>query len=219
MIDLAEVAPGEVVSAEKVGALIAAVKAISRTRANEPVRLLKAEAGWVLEVGGKWVEIFFDDFNTENGGEQAANWDAFANWTVYLNFVDVIASTPGNPTGGDGLFVDMQGTTGDTTPDGPGFLAGIRTTVNFTTAGKYRLSWRMSGSQRGANTDVTVSVGTAYNEVFNLLASDDWQVYRRTFTVNGNGGAIQIANRVTNQSVGTVDRGALIDNVKLERFE
>ena len=218
MNEIPTVEPGELLSAEKVNALLGAAKICFNTKAKSPVELVKADAGWVIGGGKEWVSIFYDDFNTENGGAVSGNYDAFLNWEVYLNFVDLANSL--TIPGADGLFVDMVGTTGSTVPEGTGFIGGVRTIETWLTRGRYRLSWRMSGSQRGANSDVTVSLGTAFNQVFSLASADPWADYTFTFTVTAaTGGKIQFHCRTTNQNPSTIDRGAGIDNVRLERFQ
>lgn len=217
MIELETVMPGEPVTAEKHNQLLSAIRRCRGTVAKEPAKLAKADAGWVLSAG-QWVTIFYDDFNTENGGIVEGNYIDFANWEVYLNFVD-LANSLTIPLA-DGLFVDMVGSTGLTTPEGAGFIGGIRTYEQWVTPARYRLSWLMSGSQRGANSDVTVSLGTAYNQLFSLPSASPWTQYTFEFRVTEvTGGKIQIHNRTTNQSPATLDRGCGIDNVRLERFE
>lgn len=216
---LREVQPGETPSAAHWNELTRAVKRAWESRGVEPYRLHKAMAGWVL-TGGQWVEIFYDDFNTENGGSQASNWTGWLNWTVTPGyFMDLIASTPGNPTGGDGLFVDLQGSTGNTTPGGDGYLSEFQTDTTWTDRGRYRLSFRLGGSQRTANSTVRVRLGTALDETLTLASADDWADYTYTFRINGDGGSIRFNNETINQTAGTVDRGAILDNVRLEIFQ
>ncbi len=88
--------------------------------------------------------IFFDDFNTENGGVTALSYTGFANWTVNSGSVDLIgdggpfALVPLVPS--HGLYIDMDGTTN---------AAGtMQSAVLALGAGTYELTFDLAGSQR-----------------------------------------------------------------------
>lgn len=59
--------------------------------------------------------VFEDNFDTQNGGLVAQNFNGFSQWSVFNGTVDLIGSaTPGNALAdvypGNGLYVDLDGT-------------------------------------------------------------------------------------------------------------
>ena len=59
------------------------------------------------------VTVFSDDFDAENGGAGVLNYGGFANWTVSNGTVDLIGNGFIDLLPGHGLYVDMDGSTGD----------------------------------------------------------------------------------------------------------
>ena len=100
--------------------------------------------------------IFFDDFNTENGGVELFNYSGFANFAVSDGTVDLIGGGGANDLlPGNGMYVDLDGSTRD---------AGVMTSGVFNLpAGDYRLLFDMAGSQRGSTDDAFINVFGALN--------------------------------------------------------
>ena len=57
--------------------------------------------------------VFFDDFNAENGGVGQTNYTGFANWAVQDGTVDLIGNGFFDFFPGNGLYVDVDGSSGD----------------------------------------------------------------------------------------------------------
>ena len=96
--------------------------------------------------------IFSDDFNAENGGVGALNYTGFANWGVsgVGETVDLIGNGFFDFYPGNGLYVDLDGSTGN---------AGVLTTNSFFGPGSYVLSFNLAGSTRGDTNTVIVRFG------------------------------------------------------------
>jgi len=107
-----------------------------------------------------------DNFNSES---QGLNYNSFANWDVSNGTVDLIG--PGFfPLCGGSNCVDLDGSTGN---------AGDLTTKDAFSIGKYELTFRIAGSQRGQNADgVTVTFGDM-NESFKKASTDPFELITR----------------------------------------
>ncbi|KAA0235900.1 MAG: PEP-CTERM sorting domain-containing protein [Armatimonadetes bacterium] len=153
-------------------------------RMNDPLecismknRLLIAVVGGTLAVPSLSMAIFYDNFDTENGGVSSLNYGSFANWDVSGGTVDLIANGAYGLSG-SGMFVDMDGSTSN---------AGVLTTKTaFALSGgtTYVLRFSISGNQRGgADDSMTVSLGSLYSEVFTRSAAAPWEVVERNIFV------------------------------------
>ena len=150
--------------------------------------------------------IFFDDFNSENGGKEELNYTGFANWKVTDGTVDLIGNggkfdfLPGN-----GLYVDMDGSTGQ---------AGRMISSNAIqlTAGTYELSYMLAGNQRNtANETVHVNVYAGVSAASHSLSKmDPFTVFKQRFTLDSDQSIT-----ISFQGVGGDNIGMLLDNVKL----
>jgi len=153
------------------------------------------------------VAVFSDNFDAENGGAEALNYTGFANWTVSNGSVDLIGNggrfdfLPGN-----GLYVDMDGSTGD---------AGKLTSVGLSLdPGDYVLSYDLAGNQRnGSDERVDVAVETGVASAFHSLSEDD---PFQTFFLNFSLTSAHTVN-LTFEGQGGDKVGMLLDNVLLER--
>jgi hypothetical protein len=156
---------------------------------------------------------FSDDFNSENGGiGSVLRYTGFAQWDITSGNVDLIIDGHGNPPTpqlfGDGMFLDMVGTdthNGEiTTKDSFDFEPGITYTLKFDLSGNPRAG--------AANQEsVSVAVGTIYQEIFSLNASDPWQTITRSFTVG-----TTTSEKLSFSGTGTaMNLGMLLDNVNL----
>lgn len=145
--------------------------------------------------------VFSDNFNAENGGVGALNYYGFANWTVNPGSVDLIGNSFFDFYPGNGLYVDLDGTTG---------FAGTMTSKNIAVGpGNYALTFDLGGSQRGdVNTvDVSVQVGLA-SQVYTVNSADPLTLETIDFSV----GAAQNINLVFH-NLGGDNVGAILDNV------
>src|ERR1700722_6621813 len=121
--------------------------------------------------------VFSDSFNTENGGVPTLNYFGFANWTVPVGSVDLIGNGFFDLLPGNGLYVDMDGST-----DQAGSLLSKSISVG---AGTYVFSYDLAGSQRGPSTALTASVlGVAgATQTTTSASSDPFAVFSIGFTV------------------------------------
>ena len=149
--------------------------------------------------------IFFDDFNGENGGVGALNYSSFLKWNVSDGTVDLIGNGFYDFLPGNGLYVDMDGSTGN---------AGkmITSQVISLQAGTYELSYMLAGNHRNGSTeavDVEVTVGI-FSASHSLLQNDPFTLFTQQFTLaSAQNVAISFAG------VGGDNIGMLLDNVKL----
>jgi hypothetical protein len=178
--------------------------------------------------------IFSDNFNSENGGVSFLNYGtpnqsgnggagflntSFAKWTVTAGTVDLIghSATGFNSGGGteydlipgNGLYVDLDGTTGNgAVPAGT-----ITSTAIALGAGTYQLSFSLAGDQRGgtANTQISVLTGVVAPYVITLGSSSPFTTYTVGFTL----ASAQSVNLVFSDTDAADQMGALLDNVVL----
>lgn len=152
--------------------------------------------------------VFFDDFNGENGGVSSLNYNSFANWTVVpgSGTVDLIGNKIFDFYPGNGLYVDMDGSTGN---------AGVLQSkpISVVTGNKYIFKFDLAGNARGGADDfMVVDVHISdYSEIFVVKAIDAWQTIVREVTIFGNSPTAYIRfNHAGGDNV-----GAIIDNVSL----
>lgn len=107
--------------------------------------------------------LLSDNFDTENGGVTTINHDSFANWVVSDGSVDLIGPGLADVYPGNGLYLDLDGTTND---------AGVLTSAETFSLlpGEYELRFDLgdvsfSLGQGGPN-NMTVSLGNLYTETF-----------------------------------------------------
>lgn len=151
---------------------------------------------------GQAAIVFSDNFDSENGGVGVLNYAGFANWTVSAGTVDLIGNGFFDFYPGNGLYVDLDGSTGN---------AGVLTSTALTLApGTYTLQFVLAGSTRGDTNIVDVSLGALYSETFTRASSDPFAVVTRTIVV----GAPTIASLAFSNAGGD-NLGAILDNVVL----
>ena len=158
--------------------------------------------------------IFSDNFDSENGGHGALNYNSFANWTVSYGTVDLIGNgfydvMKGK---GSGLYVDLDGSTHN---------AGIMTHMAWLGAGNYTLSFDLAGNQRNdspENTTVNIAVlvgdGTGAHQTISLAKDAGFTRYSLNFSLTDllpfNGVMFSFGD-ASNDNI-----GMLLDNVSLE---
>ena len=150
--------------------------------------------------------IFSDNFNAENGGVGVVNYSGFANWTVSAGTVDLIGNGYYDFLPGNGLYVDMDGSTGN---------AGIMTNNLSLAAGNYVLSYNLAGNQLNGSTeqvDVQVALGSLVNATHSLNQNDPFTTFIQSFTVSSP--TIADLSFIGN---GGDNIGMLLDNIVLEQ--
>jgi hypothetical protein len=145
--------------------------------------------------------IFDDDFNGENAGIGTLNYASFPKWSVTSGTVDLIGNGFYDFLPGQGLFIDLDGSTSD---------AGLFSTGDFSlTPGTYSVSFSLAGNHRGGSDDVTVSFGD-WSHTYNLLANDPLTTRTVEVVVPQ-----QRLARLTFQNSGGDNVGALLDDVRI----
>lgn len=160
----------------------------------------------LLAVSSKAAVIFQDNFNSEHGGVGILNYTGFANWTVSNGTVDLIGNGYFDFYPGNGLYVDLDGSTSQA-----GKL--ISTSLSLG-AGTYVLSFDLGGSTRsgydlGNTVDVNVELGVA-SQTYSLATTDPLLTRTIIFTL-GSAQTIDLAFH----NLGGDNVGAILDNVSL----
>lgn len=154
--------------------------------------------------GLRAANVFSDNFNSENGGIGVLNYGGFSNFSVGSGTVDLIGNGFFDFYPGNGLFVDLDGSSGD---------AGVMTSsAILLPAGSYVLSFQLGGSQRGSSESVSVSVDLGITAgAYVLPSSSPLTTYTLPFSV----GAPTSINLVFSNTGGD-NIGAILDNVSLD---
>ncbi len=171
--------------------------------------------------------IFFDDFNTDNGGHGALNFNGFKNWTISDGTVDLIGEgTSWNyvPKAGYGLYVDLDGSTQNagvmTSKQSFSFEPGFVYTLSFDLAGN-NLPGNSTAYPANDSARVTVFLETGntvlMSQDITKFRTDSFQTYSLSYSVaNALSAPVKLrfeglaANGVLGDNV-----GLLLDNVKL----
>ena len=145
--------------------------------------------------------VFFDDFDSSNGGVGALNFHSFADgWTITSGSVDLIGNGYYDLVPGHGLYLDLDGSTGQ----------GATLTRQFALGpGSYQLDYLLAGSQRGDTNLVDVSFGTSSTS-HQIASGDGPTAYSLALTLTS---AETVS--VTFRQYGTDNMGALLDNVSV----
>jgi hypothetical protein len=152
-------------------------------------------------------DMFFDDFNSENGGNYKLNYNNLTNWNVTDGTVDLIGvGSPWNWFPAHGLYLDMDGSTGDA-----GKIS-IKTAFNLA-PGTYTLSFDLAGNQRDGRSEeveVLMDLGNLVNEKYSLGRYDPFTTFSETFTVTTAG-----SYDLSFEGAGGDNIGMLLDNVRV----
>jgi hypothetical protein len=148
--------------------------------------------------------LFSDNFNSENGGVGQLNYYGFANWTVTNGSVDLIGNGFFDFLPGNGLYVDLDGSTNQ---------AGTMVSNPISLlAGSYLFQFDLAGSQRGTMEPVVASVdqglSTLASQNYNLPSSQPFTFYSIPFTVAAPGTVT-----LSFSETGNSNMGELLDNV------
>jgi PEP-CTERM motif len=145
--------------------------------------------------------ILQDDFNSENGGVGVLNYNNFANWTVSNGTVDLIGNGFFDFYPGDGLYVDLDGSTNQ---------AGLLSSKIIFAPGSYVVSFDLGGSQRegydnGNVVDITMGISD-FSTSITRNTSDPLQLFTYNVTIT-------TAGSLTFHNLGGDNVGAILDNV------
>jgi hypothetical protein len=147
--------------------------------------------------------LFSDNFNSENGGVPVLNYYGFANWTVTSGSVDLIGNGYFDFLPGNGLYVDLDGSTNQA-----GTMVSKPMALD---AGSYLFQFDLAGSQRGPIEPVTASVNNDIaSQVYALPSSQPFTTFDIPFTL-----ATPQSITLSFAEVGNSDEGLLLDNVDL----
>ena len=156
--------------------------------------------------------LFFDDFNSENGGNGALNYTAFANFTITSGTVDLCGGAfCGLLPASTGMYIDLDGSSNN---------AGLMTENGFALgAGDYALQFDLAGSHRNSTEIVTVKVFGGLNanyatSTYTLFSNDPLTTMTMLFTL---GAADTI--KFSFDNFGGDNVGALLDNVRLSSVD
>jgi hypothetical protein len=161
--------------------------------------MLSAAAFLIVTVGGARADLI-DNFNSENGGVGVLNYFGFANWKVTSGSVDLIGNGFFDFYPGNGLYVDLDGSTNH---------GGTMVTKQTFAAGTYAVSFDLAGSARGDVNIVDVAFGP-FTESFTVPSNQPYTLITRSVTLPG---PAQFS--ITNE--GGDDVGAILDNVSIIR--
>jgi hypothetical protein len=138
--------------------------------------------------------VLSDTFNSENGGIPTLNYSGFANWNVTSGSVDLIGNGSFDFYPGNGLYVDLDGSTGQ-----PGQLT---SKLSFS-PGSYVLTFDLGGNARGdANKITDIALGS-FSTSLNLASASPYQLYSYTFTTTG-GNLVFTDLTGGNQNIGNI---------------
>lgn len=154
--------------------------------------------------------IFSDDFNSENGGNQALNYNSFANWNVTDGTVDLLGAGVFAgaciAAGGAPVCVDLDGSTND---------AGIMTTktsFSFLAGQTYDLTFDLAGSPSSDNNTVLIEVEIVPLSLTSITVLGGEPFSTRTITVMP---LVDATGPISFENLGGDNIGALLDNVVL----
>jgi hypothetical protein len=158
------------------------------------------------------IVVFSDDFNGENGGVANAgtlNYTGFANWSVTSGSVDLIGNGYFDFYAGNGLYVDLHGTTNQ-----PGQM----TTTQIFAPGIYNVSLLIGGNARDDDPKTSELTAGPFVGILTLNSGDPleltptgniaiyspWQLVIADLADNGNQNIGNVIDNVTIDRVGAV---------------
>lgn len=155
------------------------------------------------------VTLFSEDFNADNGGVAATNYIGFGNFNVIAGTVDLIGNGFADFFPGNGLYVDLDGTSLN------GGSLESRFSFVLEAGRSYQLKFDLGNPDQqfgGGSTDNTmlVSLGTGYMESFSRSGLTPFATITRTIVPL----ADETATILFAQQGGD-NLGLLIDNVSL----
>jgi len=170
---------------------------------------LAAAVLFLFSVPARAAIIFSDDFNTEHGGVGILNYNSFNNFTVTAGTVDLIGNGYFDFLPGNGLYVDLDGSTND---------AGLLTSNALAlAAGSYVLSFDLAGSHRGQAETVDALVFGGADPSYAALqivhaSGDPFTRVAMSFIVPAGGDLVSFSFQDPSRD----NIGMLLDNVELQ---
>ncbi len=153
------------------------------------------------------VILLQDNFNAENGGNPTLNFFNLQNFMVTQGSVDLIGNGFFDFYPGNGLYLDLDGSTGQ------GGTIQSRALFNLD-PGTYTLSFDLGNNLdfvgNTAPNLVDVSLGSAFMETFTRAGITPLETFTRTFTVDA-----PLQARLVFRQQGGDNQGAVLDNVLL----
>jgi len=149
--------------------------------------------------------LYFDDFNAEHGKVGALNFTGFSQgWAVTKGSVDLIGNGFYDFFPGSGLFIDLDGSTGQ--------AGTLSKSLTFESGVGYLLSFDIGGNQRWGDSDsVNISVETLLpTRTVRMKPLDALTHLEFYFTGDGK------THALTFEGLGGDNIGLLLDNVKVE---
>ena len=145
--------------------------------------------------------VLDSNFNGENGGVPTLNFASFSSFNVTAGSVDLIGNGFFDFYPGNGLYVDLNGSTG---------VSGTLTSKLVFAPGTYQLSFSLgnNSSSNGTNS-VTVSLD-GYNETFSRTGAVPLETINRTLAVTS-ASSLVFATPAGDSD----DTGIILDNVRL----
>jgi len=151
------------------------------------------------------VPIFQDDFNSEHGGTAILNYSGFTNWTVTDGTVDLIGNGSWDFLPGNGLYIDMDGSTGN---------AGKMTTyIPLVDPGAYYLKFDLAGNHINDSPETTlvqVNLGSVFDASYSLGKNVPFTTYTEYFMIDFPTPLI-----LSFEGLGGDNMGMLLDNVEI----
>jgi len=152
--------------------------------------------------------IFSDNFDDENGGVGVLNYVGFDNWNVENGTVDLIGNGYFDFLPGNGLYVDLDGSTGDA-----GEMVSSAP-INIG-PGTYQLNFDLAGNHRNNSSEVVtvqVNLGSIFNSTYSLGRYDPFTTFGTTFSILS-----ETSVTLFFANAGGDNIGMLLDNVSLTR--
>jgi hypothetical protein len=149
----------------------------------------------VAGAAGAQASVFSDDFNANAVALNVAP----AGWSVANGTVDLIGNGFYDFLPGNGVYVDLDGSTGD--------AGELSTVINLTGGVSYTLSFDLAGNQRGSSDTVDISFANLAVQI-TTNSADPFATFAFTFTPTASA-----AYTLTFADQGRDNIGALLDNV------
>ena len=150
-----------------------------------------------------------DSFDDERDGRASLNYFGWANFVVTDGTVDLIGNGSYDYLRGNGLYVDLDGSSGNAGRFATREIYDVR-------PGAYELAFDLAGNQRHNRDDIVrVSFGSAYEEEFVVPRNQPFVRYERTIESSVDGEEAQLDF----ETLGSFDNvGALLDDVFFRRL-
>lgn len=161
-------------------------------------------AGLIAASGARAAPLLSDNFDAENGGKAQLNYTGFANFNVSTGSVDLIGNGSFDAYPGNGLYVDLAGTSNE---------FGALSTKTFFGSGTYQVTIDLGGPiYNGISDGARVSLGGTSNDY--TLDGLTRQELIATYTVSGASSPLTIADLGKS---GNSDIGATLFSVTVDR--